>query len=200
VPELPGTPVKFLNDVSSKAGTYPVELSWLAASDDHTPSAGLTYAIKIGTTPGAENIMGANANTTGKRKVSEKGNVEHNKKWRLSLPVGIYYWSVQAIDASYSGSEFSVSNKFQITANGLSTESFDKDILVTAFPNPTNDIVTVIIPEEYVLEKIEMYNSLGQFVGQYTKSTISLQNLAGGNYFLKIYTSGGITTKKIIRL
>jgi hypothetical protein len=144
--------------------------------------------------------MGANANTFGKRKVSEKGNVEHNKKWRLSLPVGVYYWSVQAIDASYSGSEFSVSNKFEITANGLSTESFDKDILVTAFPNPTNDIVTVIIPEEYVLEKIEMYNSLGQFVGQYTKSTISLQNLAGGNYFLKIYTSRGITTKKIIRL
>jgi hypothetical protein len=29
--------------------------------------------------------------------------------------------------------------------------------------------------------KIEMYNSLGQFVGQYTKSTISLQNLAGGS-------------------
>jgi hypothetical protein len=200
VPALPSTAVKFLNNVSSKAGTYPVELSWLAASDDHTPSAGLTYALKIGTTPGAENIMGANANTFGKRKVSEKGNVEHNKKWRLSLPVGVYYWSVQAIDASYSGSEFSVSNKFEITANGLSTESFDKDILVTAFPNPTNDIVTVIIPEEYVLEKIEMYNSLGQFVGQYTKSTISLQNLAGGNYFLKIYTSGGITTKKIIRL
>jgi hypothetical protein len=44
-----------------------------------TPPAGLTYALKIGTTPGAENIMGANANTSGKRKVSEKGNVEHNK-------------------------------------------------------------------------------------------------------------------------
>jgi hypothetical protein len=35
-----------------------------------TPPAGLTYALKIGTTPGAENIMGAN--TSGKRKVSEK--------------------------------------------------------------------------------------------------------------------------------
>ncbi|MGO4819793.1 T9SS type A sorting domain-containing protein [Flavobacterium sp. W22_SRS_FP1] len=45
-----------------------------------------------------------------------------------------------------------------------------------------------------------MYNSLGQFVGQYTKSTFSIQNHASGNYFLKIYTSGGITTKKIIKL
>jgi hypothetical protein len=39
---------------------------------------GLTYAPEIGQ-PRAENIMGANANTSGKRKVSEKGNVEHNK-------------------------------------------------------------------------------------------------------------------------
>jgi hypothetical protein len=41
----------------------------------------------------------------------------------------------------------------------LSTDSFEK-YLIKAFPNPTNDIVTVIIPKEYVLEKIEMYNSL----------------------------------------
>jgi hypothetical protein len=200
VPGLPSVPVKLLNNVSSKVGTYPVELSWLAASDDHTRSDGLTYAIKIGTTPGSENIMGANSNVSGIRKVSGKGNAEHNKKWRLSLPVGIYYWSVQAIDASYSGSEFSVANKFEITSKGLSTKSFDKEILVKAYPNPTSDIVTVTIPNEFVLEKIEMYNSLGQFVAQYNKNLISVQNLANGNYFLKIYTSGGTTTKKIIKL
>jgi len=200
VPAITGTPVKFLDNVSSKTGTYPIELSWLAATDDHTPSAGLTYAIKIGTTPGAENIMGADANTSGKRKISGKGNVEHNKKWRLSLPVGTYYWSVQAIDASYSGSEFSVPNKFEITAKGLSTESFNKVILVKAYPNPTTDVVTVIIPNEYELERIEMYNSLGQFVGEYTKNKVSLINLSSGNYFLKIFTSGGTTTKKIIKL
>ncbi|UQD55465.1 FG-GAP-like repeat-containing protein [Flavobacterium sp. K5-23] len=200
IPLITSAPVKFLNNVSSKAGTYPVELSWLASTDDHTPSAGLTYAIKIGTTPGGENIMGADANTSGKRKVSGKGNVEHNKKWRLSLPVGSYYWSVQAIDASYSGSEFSVPNQFEITANGLSTESFNKEILVKAYPNPTTDVVTIIIPKEYVLEKIEMYNSLGQFISEYTKNTISLQNLTSGNYFLKIFTSGGITTTKVIKL
>jgi VCBS repeat-containing protein len=137
VPALPSTAVKFLNNVSSKAGTYPVELSWLAASDDHTPPAGLTYALKIGTTPGAENIMGANANTSGKRKVSEKGNVEHNKKWRLSLPVGVYYWSVQAIDASYSGSEFSLSNKFEITSQGLTT-------IVNAAPIAVPDQIFVL--------------------------------------------------------
>ena len=200
IPSLPSAPVKVLNNVSSKAGTYPVELSWLAASDDHTSSEGLTYAIKIGTTPGGENIMGANANTTGIRKVSGKGNVEHNKKWRLSLPVGIYYWSVQAIDASYSGSEFSTTNKFEITAKGLSTKSFDIEILVKAYPNPTSDIVTVTIPNEFVLEKIEVYNIIGQLIDKYTSNSIMLKNQASGTYFLKIFTSGGTTTKKIIKL
>jgi hypothetical protein len=199
VPGLTSTPVKVLNNVSSKVGTYPVELSWLAASDDHTPNDGLTYAIKIGTTPGSENIMGANSNISGIRKVSGKGNVEHNKKWRLSLPVGIYYWSVQAIDASYSGSEFSTTNKFEITSKGLSTKDFDKGFEVKAYPNPTTDIVNIVLPNGLILEKIEMYNSLGQFMGEYTKSTISLQSLASGNYFLKIFTSGGTTTKKIIK-
>lgn len=193
-------PVTNLIGVNSKVGTYPVELSWQAASDDHTPSEGLTYAIKIGTAPGGENIMGANANTTGIRKVSGKGNVEHNKKWRLSLPIGTYYWSVQAIDASYSGSEFSVVNKFEITAQGLSKDSFENTVAVKVYPNPVNDMVTVTIPEVFYLEKIEVYNSVGQFIAKYTTSTILLKNLSRGNYLLKIYTSGGTTTKKIIKL
>ncbi|MFT5252189.1 MAG: hypothetical protein ACI87N_001195 [Flavobacteriales bacterium] len=86
------------------------------------------------------------------------------------------------------------------TLGALSIKSFDKEISVKVFPNPTNDIVTVIIPKDYVLEKVEMYNSLGQLVEKYTKSTISLQNLSGGHYFLKIYTSEGTATKIIIKL
>lgn len=82
----------------------------------------------------------------------------------------------------------------------LSNGSFELVNTVKIFPNPTNDIVTVTIPNEFVLEKIEMYNSLGQFVARYSKNTISLQNLASGHYFLKIYTSGGNITKKIIKV
>ena len=119
VPNIPNNATKLLSNVQTKTGTYPIELNWEASTDDHTPSPGLTYAIKIGTTPGGEEIMSANANADGTRKVSEKGNVEHNTKWRVSLPVGNYYWSVQAIDASYSGSEFSAPQKIQVTSTGV---------------------------------------------------------------------------------
>jgi hypothetical protein len=121
-----------------------------------------------------------------------------------SIDSGIYsftYSNVVISDTSNQNVSSTALENGKITVEGnLSIDSFDNAVLVKAFPNPTSDIVTIVLPKEYVLEKIEMYNSLGQFVGQYTKSTISLQNLAGGNYFLKIYTSGGITTKKIIRL
>ena len=68
------------------------------------------------------------------------------------------------------------------------------------FPNPTDDVVTVTIPESFNLEKIEVYNSIGQFIDKYNTNIISLKNQASGNYLLKIYTSGGNTTKKIIKL
>ncbi|PWA09536.1 Ig-like domain-containing protein [Flavobacterium laiguense] len=85
-------------------------------------------------------------------------------------------------------------------SKSLSTDSFEKTITVRVYPNPTNDIITVTILDELILEKIELYNSLGQFIARYAKNTISIQNLAMGNYFLKIYTSGGNISKKIIKI
>ena len=56
-----------------------------------------------------DEIMSPNANLNGLRKTAEKGNVEHNLKWKLSLSPGTYYASIQAIDAAYLGSAFSES-------------------------------------------------------------------------------------------
>ena len=101
----------------------PLEFTWDAATDDNTPSIGLTYALKIGTTAGGEEIMSSNSNANGVKKDAEKGNVEHNLKWKLSLPEGTYYWSVQAVDASYSGSKFSDPVQFKVAASGIDTDS-----------------------------------------------------------------------------
>jgi hypothetical protein len=108
---VPSTPVletqTVLTGVTTAPNTTPVEFVWKPSTDDHTPVEGLTYAIRIGTTPGGDEIMSPNANADGTRKTGEKGNAEHNLKWRLSLPNGTYYWSVQSVDASYAGSRFS---------------------------------------------------------------------------------------------
>jgi hypothetical protein len=81
----------------------------------------------------------------------------------------------------------------------LSTDSFEKSAVVRAYPNPTTDIVTVSLPNAAVVEKIAVYNSLGQLVRTEAKNNVSLQNLANGNYYLTIYTSEGNYSKKIIK-
>ena len=111
-PSVPdGLSSKIVSD-EVESGHVAVEFSWNASTDDLTKSSGLTYAIKVGTSEDGEEIMSSNANINGVRKTADKGNVEHNLSWKLSLPIGSYYWSVQAIDASYLGSPFSTSKSF----------------------------------------------------------------------------------------
>jgi len=93
-------------------------LSWDAATDNETPSAGLSYNIRIGTTPGASDIMDPmSISSTGFRKIPVLGNVNLNTRWSIKdLPIGTYYWSVQAIDAAFAGSEFSPEESFNVYA------------------------------------------------------------------------------------
>ena len=124
---VPSTPVvesqTVLTGITTAANTTPVEFVWKPSTDDHTPVEGLTYSVRIGTTPGGDDIMSPNANADGTRKTGDKGNAEHNLKWRLSLPDGTYYWSVQAVDASYAGSAFSEEKNFVLKAAGIKTNN-----------------------------------------------------------------------------
>jgi hypothetical protein len=85
-------------------------------------------------------------------------------------------------------------------AENLSNATFWLLNAVKVYPNPTNDNITVAIPDMAVLEKIEVYNSLGQFIASRTNNIVSLGNLATGDYYLKIFTTEGTVTKKLIKL
>ncbi len=86
-----------------------VRLSWLAAWDLNQ-KGGLTYNLRIGTRPGAEDVMAALSRADGTRKRLAHGNVG----WRTFLDLdlarirpGPLHWSVQAVDASFAGGPFS---------------------------------------------------------------------------------------------
>lgn len=82
-----------------------VTFSWAAGSDAKTPASGLTYNLRIGTTPGGNDIMSGNADSTGLRSIPTMGNVEMRLSWTLkNVPNGIYYWGIQAIDTTFAGS------------------------------------------------------------------------------------------------
>lgn len=102
-------------------------MSWSAATDTQTPQSGLSYNIRVGTSPGAGDVFSGMADySTGYRRVPAIGNAGKNLSWTLTgLPARDYYWSVQAIDSAFAGSAWA-------------TEAF--------LPDPTPPVISLGAP------------------------------------------------------
>jgi len=92
----------FTNDTPSDPTETPepdsmagwVTLDWAAATDTETPAAGLTYQVRVGTSPGGHEIVsGAYAPPWGNAGATTSYHV------KLNVP-DTYYWSVSAVDTS----------------------------------------------------------------------------------------------------
>ncbi|GEM_PF-1424151 len=90
-----------------------VTLNWDAASDAQTPAGQLTYNLRIGTTPGAGDIVSPQASVSdGFRRLPVAGSVRPGILTQKELLYGIYYWSVQAVDMVFAGSAFAAEAHF----------------------------------------------------------------------------------------
>ncbi len=92
-----------------------VLLRWQPAQDVETPASGLTYNLRVGSTPGAGDIVSPQATSSGQRLLPEMGNAQE-RLWSMltNLPPGTHYWSVQAIDSAFAGSPFAEEQTFAI--------------------------------------------------------------------------------------
>ncbi len=93
------------------------KLIWDATTDSETPAASLTYNLRVGTTPGATDIMSPQANLqNGELYFPHLGNANYNTfRYLTGLEPGMtYYWSVQAIDNGYQASAFSAEGQFTL--------------------------------------------------------------------------------------
>ncbi|MCG3155550.1 MAG: hypothetical protein DKINENOH_02156 [bacterium] len=131
VPSAPGNLSEIVNG-------HAVALSWDAASDAQTPSAGLTYNLMVGTTSNGVDINSPMANVSnGWRRVVQLGGTNHNESWTLkNLPDGDYFWRVQAVDAAFAGSPFSAEGVFSVgpemDVQGNSVSIADGDVTPSA--------------------------------------------------------------------
>ena len=92
-------------------------MRWNAAADAQTPAAGLSYNLAVGTTPGGTNIVSPQANrASGWRRLPALGNAPSGTNATLELPLGTYYWAVQAVDGAWAGGPFSTNGTFQVTS------------------------------------------------------------------------------------
>jgi hypothetical protein len=141
----PGAPVNLTCLVTRKS----IRLSWGAASDANQPAAALTYNLRVGTSPGAGNVLNPLSLPDGLRKVAASGNTQERQSWTLTnLIGGTYYWSVQAVDASFAGSPFAaegtvvVSNiaPSAVSQSIITTEDVAQSIVLTGLDQDTDPI------------------------------------------------------------
>lgn len=93
-------------------------------------------------------------------------------------------------------------NKHIISKNNVATlasNSFDLDQTVSVYPNPANDELHLMMPTSVQLEKVEIYNTLAQLVGQKIDHDFSISELASGIHLLKITTSEGVIHKNFVK-
>jgi hypothetical protein len=101
---------------SSTVATF----SWNAATDGQTTSAGLSYALRVGTTPGGADIVNPMSNlVTGQRTISSFGLIQGTSYTLTGLtPNKAYFWSVQAIDGGLQGGAFATEQSFTQSGQG----------------------------------------------------------------------------------
>ena len=93
-------------------------------------------------------------------------------------------------------------NKHIISRNNVATlasNSFDLEQTISVYPNPANDELHIMMPTSVQLEKVEIFNTLGQLIGKKTDHDFSISELASGIHLLKITTSEGVIHKNFIK-
>ena len=112
----PNSPQQLSAVVSSNT----VTLKWNVGSDLQTPSAALSYNVRVGRSSHMGDVVSALSNTNGQRRVPLPGNAGYHTNFMLlDLPPGQYFWSVQAIDTAFAGSSFAPEQVFVISGPPL---------------------------------------------------------------------------------
>jgi len=166
-----------------------IVFSWDRSNDIETPQKGLTYNIRIGTTPGGAEIVSDLAISTGAKNLEGMGNCGLNNFYILkNLPNATYYWDVQAVDNSYYES-------------GRSPEQISSvpNVIPQLIPdeNPELTFVNIITPnndglnETFVVNnlmpdcKLQIYNRYGQiiYLTDNYKNDWGSNKVTGGVYY-----------------
>jgi Flp pilus assembly pilin Flp len=79
----------------------------------------------------------------------------------------------------------------------LSSDSFVLSNF-SIFPNPASEQVTITLQENLQLEKVNIYNTLGQLVKTEKNSSINVSSLSKGSYYFEVITNQGKATKTVL--
>ena len=114
---------------------------------DANQAAGHTFNLRVGTSPQAGDVVNPMASASGFRRLMQIGNTDERQSRAITnLAPGTYYWSVQAVDNSFSGSSFAAEESF-IVKNVPKISAIPDQRTVVDVPTPeipfiVNDVET----------------------------------------------------------
>jgi aminopeptidase N len=89
-----------------------------------------------------------------------------------------------------------ISNGSTVT---LGNQDFNLEKAITLYPNPSSDVLHIQMPTTTSLEKVTIYNNLGQKVMESSNPEFSVSSLAAGVHYVDIQTAEGTFHKKFIK-
>ncbi|GAA4891851.1 hypothetical protein GCM10023311_15330 [Flaviramulus aquimarinus] len=98
---------------------------------------------------------------------------------RMYMPLQSQGRIVSAVDATLS-------------VDKLTTSRFN------FYPNPANNQFTIQLDTSVQLQKVSIYNTLGQYIYSTNKLKVHTSHLKSGIYFIEVETSQGKSAKKIV--
>lgn len=81
----------------------------------------------------------------------------------------------------------------------LGTGDFEFAESIQIYPNPANDILNIEIPAAVALQKVTVYNNLGQKILETKLPAFSVSGLASGVHYMVIETGSGTVHKKFVK-
>ncbi len=154
----------------------------------------------------------------GRFKVNQTQSDASVSYFEMPVPVRIYGDSGQTQDLvlnnTYDGEVFIQSVNFPISSvefdpdmhlisnnNNISlgNEIFELEKAISLYPNPVKDTLHIQLPTTVTLDKVTIYNNLGQVILENNTVDFSLSSISSGVYEVQLQTSEGLFHKKIIK-
>ncbi|HNP32149.1 MAG TPA: M1 family aminopeptidase [Flavobacterium sp.] len=138
--------------------------------------------------------------------------------FEMPIPVRVYGANGEqadlVLDNTYNGEEIIKNVPFTITSvefdpdrhiiakNStvtLGNQNFDLNNAIAIYPNPATDAVHIQMPTSSTLEKVTVYNNLGQKIMENSSLDFSVSSLATGVHYIDVQTAEGTFHKKFIK-
>lgn len=194
------TPEQPQNLIAETSGTT-ITFKWNRPSAMRSSMDALTYNLRIGTTPGGQEIFSANSvDGTDLRTIPAMGNVQLDTIWIIDqLRDGTYFWSVQAISPGFTGSEFAPEQTIDLFTSINETQN---DESVKFGYDKANSAILINTGKPFINASISLYDAGGRLVINSNlragETSVNVHHLTSGFYIITATINGSVSKFKLI--